>query len=303
MRTYYKYFFIFFLLIISGCTYTKKYDNNIDNDLVAPELKGKVKQISNFKYEAVDKFGKIEKGEIIQDSSYHYGNNYIIKFNEKGDEIEINNYNSNSEGSLFYKVINKYDETGNRIEENWYKSDGSLDRKYIYKYDEKGNIIEEKKYYSDGNMAWGYSDKYNEKGKKIKRKFYDKHNGSLSSKGTYSYNEKGNMIEFKVYEPDGSLSFKSTFRYDEKGNRIEENVYKSDGSLLQKITYKYNEKGNRIEENVYKSDRSLDFKITLKYKFDKMGNWIKKIEFKNTFPQYIVEKKLNIINSDNVALR
>ena len=68
-------------------------------------------------------------------------------------------------------------------------------------------------------------------------------------------------------------------------------MYNSDGSLRSKDTYKYDEKGNKIEENMYNSDGSLRSKYTYKYEFDKQGNWIKKIEFKDGIPEYILERQ------------
>jgi hypothetical protein len=106
--------------------------------------------------------------------------------------------------------------------------------------------------------------------------------------------EKGNVIEINEYDSYGILVWldrKYTYKYDEKGNMIEKNEYDSDGSLDRKETYKYDEKGNKIEKNEYDSDGSLDRKETYQYEYDKAGNWIKKIEFRNEKPVYIYERE------------
>jgi hypothetical protein len=90
-------------------------------------------------------------------------------------------------------------------------------------------------------------------------------NGSLRSKYTSKYDEKGNNIEGNYYDLDFNLNSKYTSKYDEKGNEIEWNGYNSDGSLEYKDTYKYDEKGNNIEWNGYNSDGSLEYKYTYKY--------------------------------------
>ena len=95
------------------------------NDLTEENLKGKVKSIKETTYKAVDKFGQIEKGDVL--------NNYFNIYNEKGNKIEENWYNS--DGRLHSKYTYKYDEKGNMIEENWYESDGSLYEKHTYKYE------------------------------------------------------------------------------------------------------------------------------------------------------------------------
>jgi hypothetical protein len=65
------------------------------------------------------------------------------KYDEKGNKIEENIYND--DGSLAFKKTYKYDEKGNKIESNKYNADGSLSPKYTitYKYDIMGNWIKQ----------------------------------------------------------------------------------------------------------------------------------------------------------------
>ena len=206
----------------------------VENDWTRNQLQGKVMSYSEFSYEAIDRFGKIEKGKRKRNSSY------------ENDEQR------------------KYDEKGNLIEKIIYKLDSSLYEKLTCTYDEKGKVIEVNMYKSDG---------------------------SLSYKSTYKYDEKGNQIEV-----NSSLGYKGTYKYDEKGNRIEDNFYESDGSLSSKSTYKYDEKGNRIEDNSENLYRDLDRKWTYKYEFDKQGNWIKRIDFRDYIPKFILEREYEYYN-------
>ena len=100
------------------------------NDLTEKNLKGKVKSIKETTYEAVEKFGQIEKGDVL--------NNYFNIYNEKGNKIEDNSYDSDGR-LLGYKTTYKYDEKGNNIEKNNYDSNGRLDSKYTYEYDKNNN--------------------------------------------------------------------------------------------------------------------------------------------------------------------
>lgn len=95
------------------------------NDLTEENLKGKVKSIKETLYEAVDKFGQIKKGNVL--------NNYFTIYNKKGNTIEGNEYYSNRRFN--YKTTYKYDEKGNNIEENYYNSNGRLYEKHTYKYE------------------------------------------------------------------------------------------------------------------------------------------------------------------------
>ena len=168
------------VLCLVSCNQSEK-----KNDLTEENLKGKVKSITENTYEAVDKFGQIEKGDVLVDSSAVYTDDGRFKiYNEKGNKIEENYYNSN--GSLIYKNTYKYDEKGNKIEENYYNSNGRLYSKTTYKYDEKGNKIEEYHYDEDGKFNYKYTYKYDEKGNKIEENWYDS-DGSLYEKHTYKY--------------------------------------------------------------------------------------------------------------------
>ena len=182
------------VLCLVSCNQSEK-----KNDLTEENLKGKVKSITENTYEAVDKFGQIEKGDVLVDSSAVYTDDGHFKiYNEKGNKIEENYYNSN--GRLYSKTTYKYDEKGNMIEDNFYDSDdGSLIYKNTYKYDEKGNKIEEYHYDEDGKFNYKNTYKYDEKGNNIEKNNYDS-NGRLDSKYTYEYDKNNNWtqrIEYK----------------------------------------------------------------------------------------------------------
>ena len=179
------------VLCLVSCNQSEK-----KNDLTEENLKGKVKSITENTYEAVDKFGQIEKGDVLVDSSAVYTDDGHFKiYNEKGNKIEENYYNSN--GRLYSKTTYKYDENGNIIEKNGHNYDGSY--KITYKYDEKGNNIEQNNYKYDGSFLYKYTYKYDEKGNNIEKNNYDS-NGRLDSKYTYEYDKNNNWtqrIEYK----------------------------------------------------------------------------------------------------------
>ena len=182
------------------------------NDLTEENLKGKVKSIKETTYEAVDKFGQIEKGNVFYDRfSLLFNSPFTIIYNEKGNKIEKNYYNS--DGSLKSKTTYKYDKKGNNIEENTYDSDSRLNFKATYKYNEKGNIIEKNYYDSDGR---------------------------LNFKATYKYDKKGNNIEYNICYSDGSLD-KTTYKYKYE--------YDKNNNWTQQVTYE-NNKPTQITERI-----------------------------------------------------
>ena len=196
------------------------------NDLAELKLNGKVKSIREIPYKAVEKFGEVVKGDALG-----FEQILQITFNEKGNKIESNSFNS--DGSLSFKYTYKYDDKGNQIESNSFNPDGSLSFKYTCKYDDKGNQIEENSFNPDGNLV----DKY-----------------------TYKYDDKGNKIELNYFNSDGSLFLKSTSKYDDKGNEIERNSFISDVNLDDKYTYKYtyDQQGNWIQQIAYKVKNGVE---------------------------------------------
>ena len=197
------------------------------NDLAELKLNGKVKSIREIPYEAVEKFGEVAKGDALD----IIGENLQITFNEKGNKLEENSFNS--DGSLNSKYTYKYDDKGNKIESNLFNSDGRFSGMLTYKYDDKGNQIEANSFNSDG---------------------------SLFSKYTYKYDDKGNQIEKNYFNSDGRLFYKYTYKYDDKGNKIESNLLNSDVNLDDKYTYKYtyDQQGNWIQRIAYKVKNGVE---------------------------------------------
>ena len=251
-----------------------------------------------------------------------------IKLFGKVKSIIINNYEY-EEGSVFSKhllskYIYKYDENGNIIEYNHYKSDGSLNRKRTYKYDENGNIIESNDILNESydrtliirydknvnNIEWswhgsdGYSSekntaRYDENGNIIEE------NEFWQGKFTYNYDVNGNEIEWNWYLNDGILYKKHTKQYDVNGNEIEFNFYEY-GELVSTKTCKYDENGNTIEDNrIHHDDEDADWeRTTYSYGYDENGNIIEKncyksdrsLEYKHTY-RYEFDEKNNYIKS------
>lgn len=196
-------------------------NNNKKTDTQLLNLKDEVKYLEVCTYKAVEKGGKIEKGNLIAYKFIEYNEDgYMIsyidntlkskfKYDSKGNKIELNSFNRNSE--LEYKTKFKTNSIGNIIEENLYKANKELDSKTIYRYDSIGNKIE--------------VDNFNK-------------GGVLEYKITYIYDKKENITEENKYNSKGDLEYKTTYLYDSKNNKIEENNYIND-QLAKKTIYKY----------------------------------------------------------------
>ena len=254
-------------------------------------LYGNINSIEITKSKLKDSFGKVVKDGVE--------NRKIYKFNQRGDVVEGTSFNS--DGTIEWKgmyrydsqgnqiearaqyydggilvvsnSIYKYDSQGHKIEESWY-NDSSLKWKKIYKYNSRGNRIEEASYNSDGSLERKDVYKYDSIGHQIEwARYYG--GGLLASKSIYKYNLRGNMIEVASYKSDGSLYCREIYKhkYDSRGNITENTTHC--GSLCFKHLYSYDASGNRIEESSYDGYGSLNWKK----KYNSYGNVIELMKF------------------------
>jgi hypothetical protein len=59
---------------------------------------------------------------------------------------------------------------------------------------------------------------------------------------THTYDERGNLIEMRIAEPEGEPSLSGgienySYRYDSVGNRVEETAHKRDGTVPKRSRY------------------------------------------------------------------
>jgi hypothetical protein len=241
--------------------------------------KGKVRSYSEISYSAESRFGEIEKGERERTGR--------MQFRGVPDHMI------------------KYDDNGNQIEENRYKSDGSLESMWTseYEYDDKGNVIEKNRY---GSYGWFWTSEYEyDDNENLVEEKDSNSEGVLESKTTYEYDDNENLIEEKeyIFDKDGNpiVDSEHSYKYDDNGNLIGEMFfdccelrntisykYDDNGNLIGEMFFDcceilllnnaYDDKGNQIEMIEYDTSYSY-YQETYKYEFDKLGNWIKKIVF------------------------
>jgi hypothetical protein len=240
-------------------------------DWCAERLKDKVKSVKTTTYQAIDKFGEINKGEVIDWE--------LIQYNSKGNRTQKSNSDDKN-----YKMTYKYDNQDRITEEDIYTFDGEPGLKHVFKYD-------------------------NNTGKLIQRISYNvADNGSLYEKVLYLYDAVSENYESHEYGSDGNLI--SKFIFDNNGKMLEEfpntdssiNKYQYDenGKLTAIYRYgldyygenevkrelQYNDKENIVVDISYESDNYLENSVkkinyTAKYKYDSKGNWIEKIMYKS----------------------
>lgn len=170
-----------------------------------------------------------EKGYRILEEKYSDGNlSFItqISLDGKGNQIERSNFTLSPSGYQFAnKETYRYNNNGNKVEYNWYNSEHSSRSRQTktYNYDKNGNEIEYS-LYEYGTLKVTNTSLYNDKGYLIEWT-HNNSDGNLK-KITKKYDDKGNEIEENFYsEGDilGKVFNKTVFKYsyDTRGNWTE----------------------------------------------------------------------------------
>jgi len=115
-------------------------------------------------------------------------------------------------------------------------------------------------------------------GRKILRIYYT--SGLVSWKNTYRYDEAGNLLEEKKFDPYDHLTDTHVHAYDKDGRRVRwEQKYEGTYSekMCKKITSTYDDQGNEIESVIY--DYRGEIEDRYQNSFDGKGNKIKTYRF------------------------
>lgn len=182
--------------------------------------------------------------DIIISNNYSYEYEAIVHsfFKKNGYLRKVLTYDSNK--LLVFKSLWYYNKKGERIKNNVFCFTGDYFTKSKYKYKENGNVTED---VNDWNI-------------------------------TYKFNEKGYLI-YEIWRGKSIKEVKVEYshKYDKNDNVIE--WIHHDNFIFSKITYDYDTNNNLKEENSVCPEGKIFETKTYNYILDKMGNWIKKIEY------------------------
>lgn len=213
------------------------------------------------------KYKYTRDGLISRDIRYQAGIGASIKslYNKSNQLVKVR-WHAPGSSNMITRYF--YDSKGNLQEVRW-----SRDETDIYIYDEKGNIIELCSYNSDNELCAKntYAIAYNEQGNIVEERTYDINNRLIHQK---IYNQIGNLTDSSSYNSDGKLVDKTTYSYDQKGVLIEK--YKYTYSLNKEkeeiIKYSYDDKGNKVKESYY--DLTGYQRGATEYEYDTFNNII-----------------------------
>ncbi|RLD58844.1 MAG: hypothetical protein DRJ01_12085 [Bacteroidetes bacterium] len=142
---------------------------------------------------------------------------------------------------------------------------------------------------------------YDEKGNLIEVNYYDLKTNSVFSKDNRVYDDKGNMTEVIFYNRKGEVQGKDQYKYDDKNNQIQKDNYWK-GEFNGKLTRTYNYKNMIVTEATFDKNENLQTKWS--YKIDEKGNHIEEYDIDGNIiskSTIVYDDKGNIIKEHSQA--
>lgn len=281
MRTIKKIFLLLSVVFLLGCNRSAQ-----KTDLEMENLSGKVRAYQEFSYEALMVDGAVVKG--ARKREFPWSSDRRKEFNEAGFIVEDCHLESSEEITFCYKSV--YDEENRKIESLGVDAAGNVKEKTLYQYNEKGQIIEYQAYFSDVLKGSGIY-QYDKEGNLTLLLFYDEFE-KLEIREELTYDKKGFLAERRLLNAENGVENCYIYKRDAKGNALEMNFFRKDMTPGGKYVFQYDKKDNLIEEHFYHPDGALLNKSIFQYQYDKQGNWIEKIVFKEKTATFIIERTM-----------
>lgn len=219
----------------------------------------------NYKYD--------NRGNVIEVKERVFNTHVFIKYNDKNKIVKIETYNNDKLSSIDeieyinnnkqYQELTYTDSILSKAAIRNYKNDSTLKDETIIEY--YTNISDLDSCYLRRIMS-----------KEIKK--YQKDTVLLENR-KYEYDEEGNETSIEIR------------KYDDRSRLIYyENIFKDQAGEY-KYLYKYNDRDEIIEQTSFIVNDPNPNIEKFKYKYDKKGNWIKKI-IKDKYSKAIFTRKI-----------
>ena len=226
--------------------------NSKGNRIEARMYEGDVIQTREV-YTYDDKGRKIEQSTFADSGAYHQRLTY--EYNLAGQLTEMAAYYSET---LKEKHLKTYNGAGELVKEASvnYELPGqnSTVETVEYSYDKLGREIER---YADTAILWS----------KVQTVYDAK--GRVAQRTTFMEYKQPNVTQSHAPKPG-----RVVFRYNDRGQVLEEAVYEPDASLASKTVSTYDTEGKLIEQAHISRNVPGDLKVS--YEYDSHGNWVKR---------------------------
>jgi hypothetical protein len=232
-----------------------------------------------------------KKGEKKEESLYQSSKSEREESGFKGNVKVVKQeefYCGNSEDEIGNRTgLNsfsyRYDETGKRIEEQYYDSLGIISRKSEYLFSGDKKKIGKNIFDLDNNLLSSYKYEYDEFGRVVRINITDyKDKEKFDYYKTSEYDSYGNEIKSVTFTPDGE-KFQSAIYEFQNNLKVKTTLLDNMDSPYAICEFKHNQRNDVIKEIFYDGNGLLFEEYSIVYLYDDKNNWIKKI--------YTLEKK------------
>lgn len=267
------------IIALCGCS------GNRTSDWEKLHLKGKIKQLYEQQFLAVDRFGKPEKGDLYRESGW----DFIYEFDEKGNyskQTFLNTLSDEVGHSTF-----TYNKKGLLSEEIAYDAEGGYSDKTTYLYDEKDRVNQVIFFNNTDNIVNSLVMEYNDETNKVTTCKYTGR-GKLITKQIQTLDKKGAPTETFIFNDKDEIVNHRKEIYSKDGLLKNITAYTPDGKIYMIVKFEHDNKGNVLSEQGLDENGEAFVPVRYEYSFDKEGNWIRKIRYEGDKAVTITDRSI-----------
>ena len=270
------------LLILAACNNSKDL-----NSWSCDGLSGKVKTLMSKCYEATERFGEVEKMNIIEyyDSEYEIPLHpaYLAEYNEEGNVVKVTTYDE--DGERLTVVKSEYI-GNNQVAQNAYDSDGKV--YYSWKLEVNNDKVVDYTQFNEHKIGNKVDSDFEFDGYLIKA--YNTYEDSVLKSRTENKFYKNRLSESIRKDTNGNVTYQQNQEWTEAGQLIYQKCT-SEGEDKLIINCEYDNEDRLVKYTRRGEWSSRDANYTFKYtSFDKHGNWLSRVIYSND-KAYIVEER------------
>ena len=270
------------LLILAACNNSKDL-----NSWSCDGLSGKVKTLMSKCYEATERFGEVEKMNIIEyyDSEYEIPLHpaYLAEYNEDGNVVKFTTYNE--DGERLTVVKSEYI-GNNQVAQSAYDSDGKV--YYSWKLEVNNDKVVNYTQFNEHKIGNKVDSDFEFDGYLIKA--YNTYEDSVLISRTENKFYKNRLSESIRKDTNGNVTYQQNQEWTEVGQLIYQKCT-SEGEDKLIINCEYDNEDRLVKYTRRGEWSSRDANYTFKYtSFDKHGNWLSRVIYSND-KAYIVEER------------
>lgn len=248
-------------------------------------VSGNVHKLTEFKYNAVESFGEVEKGEAFREPGDW---DREIAFNKAGNFDTV--YLVTTDGEPVGSIAYAYNNAGLKVCEKNHDADGHPTDKSVFFY-KKNKLDRIEKYTAEENLSGRVNYEYDKENNVNYTRYYN-FKGELLQTMEQSLSKRGLPSVTKVYGREGDLANWREEKYNSAGLLEKLTVKESDGSVVMVATFLYDDMGNPISQTAVDENGEAFLPHTWKYTYDDQKNWLKCIEFEGDKPLYVTVRTI-----------